>query len=130
MSPLSVGISSTNRCWGGARATASAPLLSSRRPSSVSPTFAPLVSTPFTRSIYTVHKLFQGPCRLATADPKIILRSQPFLIFFLPSSALINRVGDNDNCTSIFSFLISDPPLNGTQLEHQHLVPKSTSECK
>ncbi|XP_016906771.1 solute carrier family 12 member 4 isoform X3 [Apis cerana] len=22
-----------------------------------------------------------------------------------------------------------DPPLNGTQLEHQHLVPKSTSEC-
>ncbi|KAG6799249.1 solute carrier family 12 member 7 isoform X1 [Apis mellifera caucasica] len=23
-----------------------------------------------------------------------------------------------------------DPPLNGTQLEHQHLVPKSTSECE
>lgn len=70
--------------------------------------------------------LSTGHCRSKNhpSDP------QPFLIFFLPSSALINRVGDNDNCTSIFSFLISDPPLNGTQLEHQHLVPKSTSECK
>lgn len=90
-----------------------------------------LLSLPLLPALYTRFTSFSKalvdwplPIQKSSFDP------QPFLIFFLPSSALINRVGDNDNCTSIFSFLISDPPLNGTQLEHQHLVPKSTSECK
>lgn len=41
----------------------------SRRPSSVSPTFTPLVSLPLLPGLYTVQRLFQGPSSMPVPLP-------------------------------------------------------------